>query len=61
MTKAVKEEKGKVPKSNIKATRDKRRKVLQRREKFPLEQLRKFVRKKKESFGKGEHSFVMDT
>ena len=36
MTKEVIEEKGKVPKRNRKASKDKRRKVSQRRVHFPL-------------------------
>ena len=35
MTKEVREEKGKVPKSSKKVARDKSRKVLQRRVQFP--------------------------
>ena len=46
MTKAVKEEKGKVPKSNRKEARDKSKFFLQRRENFPLGELRKVVRTK---------------
>ena len=46
MTKAVKEEKGKVPKSSIKAARDKSMKFLQRRANFPFAELRKAVRTK---------------
>ena len=46
MTKAVKEEKGKVPKSSRKAAKDKRSKVLQRRENFHLGELKKPIRKK---------------
>ena len=46
MTKAIKEEKGKVPKSNRKAARDKSRKVLQRREQFSFGELRKYERTK---------------
>ena len=57
MTKAVKEEKGKVPKSNRKEARDKSRKVLQRRTQFPLGELKKIVRKKAGKFWKKRAQF----
>ena len=50
MTKAVREEKGKVPKSIKKQARDKSRKVLQRRVQLPLGELRKVVRTKEGNF-----------
>ena len=46
MTKEVREEKGKVPKSSRKTPRDKSRKFFQRRVQFPLGELRKSVRTK---------------
>ena len=57
MTKAVKEEKGKVPKSSRKVARDKSRKFLQRRVNLPLGELRKYVRKKTGKFWKGRAQF----
>ena len=50
MTKAVKEEKGKVPKSSRKVSRDKSKKVLQRGLQFPLGYLRKVIRTKAGNF-----------
>ena len=51
--KAVKEEKGKMPKSSKKEARDKSIKFLQRMGQFPLGELKKAVRKKPRKFWKG--------
>ena len=57
MAKAVREEKGKEPKSSRKAAMDKSRKVLQRRENFPLGGIRKYVRTKAGNFWKRRAQF----
>ena len=57
MTKAVREEKGKVPKSNRNTAKEKNREVLQRRVQLPLGELRKDVRKKVGNFWKWRAPF----
>ena len=55
--KAVKEEKGKMPKSSRKAVRDKSKKVLQMRAQLPLGELKKYIRTKEGNFWKRRAHF----